>query len=208
MDINRRKFMLTSASLSGVALAGCIEPGETISELPRPVYGNEDAELELHIFDDFACPVCQDFVLNHYPQLKEEYVDKGLVQIHHYDWPIPVHPRWSSEMANTARAVQDEEGNEAFFEFKTLLYENQDNISVDVMSQLLDSLNIENQQEILERGSTSVYQPVLDADKDEGSRRGVGGTPTVYLNRDDDEEPEQIPDFTYDTISGVLDAQL
>lgn len=209
MNINRRKFMLkSSASLGVVAVAGCIEPGGRVSELPRPIRGDEDAPLTLHIFDDFACPVCQDFILNHYPNIVEEYIEEGLVNLHHYDWPIPVHPRWSSEMANTARSVQDKEGNEMFFEFKTLLYENQNNISVDVMSQLLDQLGVDNNSEILEDGSNSVYQPVIDADRDEGTQRGVGGTPTVFIAGEGFDEPEQLPDYTYDTISGVLDAQL
>ncbi len=208
MNINRRKFMISSVGVGSIALAGCIEPGERISDLPRPILGDEDAPLSLHVFDDFACPVCQDFVLNHFPQIKEEYIDEGLVNIHHYDFSIPTHPRWSSEMANTARAVQDQEGNDVFFDFKTLLYENQDNISVDIMSQLLNELDISNSEEILEAGSNALYQPVLDEDKNEGERRGVGGTPTLYIDGDNFDEPEQLPTYTYDSVSDVLDAQL
>ncbi len=208
MNINRRKFMIASASVGGVALAGCIESGERVSELPRPILGDEDAPLSLHVFDDFACPVCQDFILNHFPQIRDEYVDEGLVNIHHYDFVIPTHPRWSSEMANTARAVQDQEGNDMFFEFKTLLYENQDNISVDVMGSLLDELDIDNSAEILEAGSNTLYQPVLDEDKQEGERRGVGGTPTLYIDGENFDEPDQLPDFTSDSVISVLDAQL
>jgi len=206
--MNRRKFMLTSIGAGSIALAGCIEPGEQVSELPRPIYGDEDADLELHVYDDFACPACQDFVLNHKPTIISEYVDEGLVNIHHYDWPIPTHNRWSSEMANTARAVQDLEGEDEFFEFTRLLYENQADISVDRMNQLLEELELDEQaDEILERGSNSVYQPVIDADRQNGDERGVEGTPTVFLDGDD-VESERIPSFDAETISGVLDAQL
>lgn len=200
--------MLTSIGAGSIALAGCIEPGEQVSELPRPVLGDEDTGLELHVYEDFACPACQQFELDEKPQIVSDYVDEGLVSIHHYDWPIPTHNRWSSEMANTARAVQDFEGTEKFFEFKTLLYENQANISVDVMNQLLEELDIaEESTEILERGSNSLYQPVIDADKQNGDERGVQGTPTVFIDGDD-VDSEAIPSFDADTISSVLDAQL
>ncbi len=207
---NRRKFlkMTTLASAIPMGLAGCLEPGETIDELPRPKMGDEDAPLEMYVFDDYACPVCQDFALNHLPQLTEEYIDEGLVEYYHYDWPIPTHPRWSSEMANAARAVQDLEGNDAFFEFKTSLYEQQDNISVDVMRDIAEQLDITDVDTVLERGSNSVYQPVIDADRQYGDELGVGGTPTVYIGGDNFDELEQLPDYTYDTLSETFDAQL
>lgn len=210
MNTNRRKFLKMSAvtSASTIALSGCIEPGETIDELPRPKMGDEDAPLEIHVFDDYSCPVCQDFVLNHLPQIIDEYIEEGLVEYHHYDWPIPVHPRWSSEMANAARAVQDTEGNDTFFEFKTLLYEQQDNISVDVMRNIAEELDVTDVDTVLERGSNSVYQPVIDDDKQYGNELGVGGTPTVFIGGDNFEELEQLPDYTYDTLSQTFDAQL
>lgn len=207
MNLNRRKFLTTSA-ITSIALAGCIEPGETVDELPRPVMGSDDATLELHVFEDFSCPACQDFNQNHFPQIKEEYIDEGLVRFYHYDWPIPVHPRWSTEMANGARAVQDKHGDDTFFEFKSLLYENQSNISVDVMRQLAENLEIDDVEYILESASISAYQPVIDTDVAEGNQRNVGGTPTVFIGGDSFDNLEVLPTFTYEVISDTLDAQL
>ena len=208
MNLNRRNYLkVSAASIGGISIAGCIEPGETVDELPNPVLGDEDAPLELHIFEDYSCQVCQDFNINHLPQLKEEYIDEGVVKMYHYDWPIPVHPRWSSEMANAARAVQDTDGNDEFFEFKKLLFENQDNISVDVMREISEGMNLSDVTYVLESGSNSVYQPVIDTDVDYGNSLGVGGTPTVFVGGEPFDELDRLPTYTYDVISGVIDAQ-
>lgn len=197
-----------SVGVSGLALAGCIEPGETVDNLPRPVMGNEDASVEIHVFEDFSCGACQDFVLNHLPNIKEEYIDEGLVTYYHYDWPIPVHPRWSSEMANGARAVQDKEGDELFFEYKKLLFENQSNISVDVMRDLAEEIGVEDVDYVLESASNSMYQPVIDSDVQEGNDRGVEGTPTVFIGGDSFDDLEALPDYQYETIASTIEAQL
>ena len=209
MNLNRRSYLkMSSASIAGISLAGCIEPGETINELPRPTLGSDDATVELHVFEDFSCHVCQDYNLNHLPQIKEDYIDEGSVKYFHYDWPIPVHPRWSSEMANAARAVQDKEGNDAYFAFKKLLFENQGNISVDVMRDIAESMDIEDVTYVLESGSNSVYQPVIDADREEGDSLGVSGTPTVFVAGDNFDGLKQLPNYTYDVLSGVIDANV
>ncbi len=200
--MNRRKFIAASAGAAGMAIAGCIELGETVDELPRPIKGDEDAPVTLEVFEDFACPACQDFITNVVPDLESEYIDEGDVQFHHYDWPIPTDNRWSYEMANAARAVQDREGEEAFFEYKELLYEDQSNISEDVLRTAAEEVGIEDVEGVLDDAANSVYQPVIDDDTEEGNQLEVEVIPTVFVNG------EMMPDFSYETLTGAIDPEL
>lgn len=202
MDLNRRKFLSASAGVAGISIAGCVEPGETVSELPRPTIGEDDAPVTVSVFEDYMCPTCQRFEQNVSPQIISNYVETGDVKYQYYDWPIPVQSRWSYEVANAARYVQDNLGSEVFFDFKSIMYDNQSNMSEDVIRTAGEEVGVSNVEELIEQAANSVYQPVIESDVDEGRERGVGGTPTVFVNG------EVLPTFTFDVISSTVDAQL
>lgn len=206
--INRRNFIKSSAAIGTVSIAGCLDPGETVNEMDRPIIGDEDAEFELHVFEDYSCPACQDFVLNHKSQIEDNYIDTGVAQLHHYDYPIPVNRRWSTELANVSRAVKDLEDSETFFEFTNILYENQGDMSVSIIRDAAENVGVSDIDYVVESGSASRYQPVIDDDYDEGQAREIGGTPTVYILGGPFEEPEALPAYTADVVSNVLDSNM
>jgi len=202
MDLNRRKFVAASIGTASLGLAGCIDSVETVDELPRPTIGEDDAPVTLESYDDLMCPACQEFSLQVLPQVVEEYVDTGDVKVQFYDWPIPVQPRWSHELANASRYVQDLEGNDAYYQFKTQLYENQSNISVDMLRQIGEEQGVTDVDSLIEDAANSVYQPVIDADKSDGTERGVDVTPTIFING------EVIPNYSFDVVSSTIDSNL
>ena len=209
MDINRRNFLKASAiSVSTISLAGCTEPGEQVSELPQPMIGNEESSVEIHVFEDYSCGVCREYVLNHFPNLKSDYIDEDLISYYHHDWPIPVHPRWSNELANAARAVQDKQGVDAFFDFAKTVYENQSNMDVDVIRNAAENAGVSDVEYVLESGSNQLYSPVINKDFKYGQTLGVRGTPTVFVGGDNFDELEMLPDYRFQTIAGVIEAQL
>ena len=50
--------------------------------------GNENAKVEIFIFESLTCPHCADFHKNIYPNLKSDFIDKGLVQIYFKSFPL------------------------------------------------------------------------------------------------------------------------
>ena len=50
--------------------------------------GNENAKVKIFIFESLTCPHCADFHENIYPNLKSDFIDKGLVQIYFKNFPL------------------------------------------------------------------------------------------------------------------------
>ena len=50
--------------------------------------GNENAKVKIFIFESLTCPYCANFHKNIYPDLKSDFIDKGLVQIYFKNFPL------------------------------------------------------------------------------------------------------------------------
>ncbi len=212
MQQTRRTYLATTGTLAvGTALAGCLG-GESdnvetsyecdlierdpVDELPQPRLGPEDADATVAVFEDFACPGCRDFALGDLADLKADFSDS--VAFEHYDLPIPVSD-WSERVANAARSIQDEHDDEAFFEFSTAAYENQDDYSWQVIGDIADDVGAD-PCVVLSDAATETYSAVLDANVDEGRQRDVPGTPTVFVDG-------EMVDASYGAVEAALDAE-
>ena len=212
MQQTRRTYLAATGALAvGTALAGCLGNGsddvetsyecdlierDPVSELPQPRLGPEDAEATVAVFEDFACPGCRNFALGDLADLKADFSDS--VAFEHYDFPIPVSD-WSERVANAARSVQDEHGDEAFFEFSTAAYENQADYSWQVIGDVADDVGAE-PCVVLSDAATETYSAVLDANRTEGQQRDIPETPTVFV---DGQEVES----SYDAVEAALDVE-
>lgn len=45
------------------------------------VYGSESAQLTIFLFSSYSCSFCRKFFENVYPELKNNYIDKGIVRL-------------------------------------------------------------------------------------------------------------------------------
>ena len=55
----------------------------------NPIYeGNPDAKIELIIYESLTCGHCADFHKNVYPDLKKNFIDKGLANIEFRSFPL------------------------------------------------------------------------------------------------------------------------
>ena len=50
--------------------------------------GNDYAKVQIFVFESLTCPHCANFHKNIYPDLKKDFIDKGLVQIHFKNFPL------------------------------------------------------------------------------------------------------------------------
>ena len=57
----------------------------------NPIYeGNVDAKIELIIYESLTCGHCADFHKNVYPDLKKNFIDKGLIKIEFRSFPFDI----------------------------------------------------------------------------------------------------------------------
>jgi protein-disulfide isomerase len=59
----------------------------------NPVKGNIGAGLILIEFTDYECPFCGRYVRETFPQILNQYIDKGLIQYTVADLPLPMHSK-------------------------------------------------------------------------------------------------------------------
>jgi len=83
----------------------------------RPVIVDPEADVVVQAFEDFTCGHCATYKLEHFPTIREEYIDPGEVRYEHWDFPIPVNETWAVPVASAARGVGARQGAEAFFSF-------------------------------------------------------------------------------------------
>lgn len=224
MNQTRRTYLVATGALAvGTTLAGCLgnDDGietayagvdaadvettyeceltdrDPVSELPQPRVGPEDAEITVAVFEDFGCPACREFALGALADLKADFADDDAVAFDHYDFPVGA-SEWSEQVANAARSVQDEQGDEAFFEFSTAAYENQATHSWQVIGETAEAAGAD-PCAVLSDAANAVYEPVLQTNLDEGWDRGVEGTPTVFVNGNQVENQ-------YDNITATIEA--
>jgi len=117
-----------------------------------------------------------------YPQIKENYVDEGLVRYVFKDFPLNnIHPQ-ASVAAQAARCAGDQD---SFLEMHDLLFARQNEWSgkspTDIFAGYANELGIDSAalEQCLADGT---YADAVDADLQEGVQLGVTGTPAFFIN--------------------------
>ncbi|WP_144901149.1 DsbA family protein [Halobellus captivus] len=177
---------------------------DSVSSLPRPALGPEDAPVTVDVFEDFACPHCQTFTTSVYPEIKSNYVDSGDVLYRFFDFPIPVDETWSWAAASAARAVQDHGDVETFFTFTERVYENQGDLpdsGYQIVHDIANDLDVDGCT-VAAAADQEPYREVAETDRETGSDRGVPGTPAVYV------DGELLDNYGWESVSSAIDSRL
>ena len=67
----------------------------------NPIYeGSPDAKIQLIIYESLTCSHCADFHKNIYPNLKEDFIDKGYVKIEFRNFPLVMAALNASKIAH------------------------------------------------------------------------------------------------------------
>ncbi len=67
----------------------------------NPIYeGNIDAKIQLIIYESLTCGHCADFHNNVYPELKKDFIDKGLAKIEFRSFPLDLAALNASKIAH------------------------------------------------------------------------------------------------------------
>ena len=147
-----------------------------------PVLGKSSAKVELVEFSDFQCPYCKQFFNETYKQLKEKYIDTGKVKLVFRHFPLTnIHP-FAQKAGEAAECASRQK---KFFEYHDVLFEkgqsNGTGLAVSDLKQYAKDLGLNTSKfnSCLDNGETA---EIVKGDQATGSKVGVSGTPTAFVN--------------------------
>ena len=141
-----------------------------------PSLGPEDAPVTIVDFSDYECPYCAQYHLTVFHELKEKY--SGKIRFVHKDFPL-VGIHGNAFSASEAALCANEQ--DAFWEYQTLLYENDAGFGAEayiLYAQKL-GLDIDSFNECI---TENRYTDAVQADYDFAVNLGVQSTPTFFIN--------------------------
>jgi len=149
-------------------------PAQTIDLKHAPAHGPATAPVSLVEFSDFECPYCAEAApIVH--QLLAAYPTQVRLAFKHY--PLPMHKE--SPLAHEAALAAAEQGK--FWEMHDLLFDSQDKLTRDDLIAKAKQLNLDVPR-FTKDLDTHRFKPQVDADRQEGNRLGVDGTPFFFIN--------------------------
>ena len=196
---SRRTFH--AAASAGIAgLAGCLGGGGGESEgrdcsgeqrsVEVPAAGDPDSDVTVAAYEDFACPGCREYVLNVLPRIEDEYVEPGAIAYEHHDLPIPVDEKWSWKVPNAAFVVFEEAGREAYYEFIPNAYQHQGDYSEETVVGVATELGAD-EGAVRDALESEPFCEQLNESRSAALDRGVEATPTVFVNDQQLESPDE-----------------
>ena len=163
-------------------------PANTVDGGTAVALGPPDAPVTVDVYEDFQCPVCQQFEAGTGQTLDQLMAD-GTISVHYH--PIAFLDRassteYSTRALNAAAVVLDTAGTQAFEEFHDLLFADQP---------AEGSAGLTDDQLISYAGQAGATGPTVAADirdrtyegwtqrvTDQSSKDGITGTPTIKVN--------------------------
>ena len=148
---------------------------KTISE------GNADAKIKIVVFESLTCSHCANFHKNVYPSLKEDFIDKGYVNIEFRNFPLDMAAMNASKIAHCRN-----DGNSEILHY---LFDNQEQW---VKGKTIEELN-KNIKIFIEKSNLNLDVDVCLSNKEaedhiledriEGAKKfKIDATPTLIIN--------------------------
>jgi protein-disulfide isomerase len=145
--------------------------------------GDPNAPVVIIEYTDFQCPFCSRYFEQTFSQIKENFVDKGLVYYIFKDFPLTnIHPQ-AVKAAEAARCAGDQD---SYSQMHGKLFSSQGEWSgrsnaSELFIKYAEDLGLDSDSfaACLENGQ---YEAAVMQDLDEGTQLGVNGTPAFFIN--------------------------
>ena len=182
-EVTIRNGHTSQQMLPGTADAAPAAPGAPTRvevSVPRnaPSRGSARAPVVIQVFSDFQCPFCAR-VGPTMDQLLAGYA--GRVRLVWRDLPLPFHPN-ARPAAEAAREVFRQGGHAKFWEYHTLLFENQRNLTRETLERLAAQVGGIDMQEFRQALDSGRHRAAVDADAAVAQAAGINGTPGFVIN--------------------------
>ena len=169
------------------------------NQLKAFIEGNENAKIEILVYESLTCPHCATFHNEVYPNLKKNFIDKGLVKIEFKSFPLDIVALNASKIAHCKN-----DGKPDILHF---LFDNQ---SVWLKGETIDQIN-SNLKVITNKENFGIdftkcienkkIEDYILEDRIEGERKfKIDSTPTLIINNKKFDKP-----LTYKNLKKAIE---
>ncbi len=177
---DRRSGAITAdLTTSGASVAAWADNDAPIPvDSKDPVWGKREAPVTMVLFSDYQCPYCSR-VEKSFEQVKTEYgPDK--VRIVWKNRPLSFHPN-AKPAAEAGEGVFQLKGNDAFWKFHKLAFDNQKDLSRESYEKWAAAVGVP--MPAFKAGLDShKWAAKVEADDAIANKIGAGGTPATFVN--------------------------
>jgi protein-disulfide isomerase len=173
----------TGSQGSAGALAGAAEANKLFDGIPQSgeVLGKPKAPIEMRMFIDVQCPVCQNYETAYLPTVVQKYIRTGKVQLHLKPWAF-LGPQSTTGRLGVIAAAKQNKG----YEYSKVLYDNQGQeesgwLNGREMALIAASVNGLNLSRWRDDVNSSASQSTADAVDALAKQMNVQGTPTIFV---------------------------
>jgi len=165
------------------ALPGAAEANNLFKGIPQngEVVGNPKAPIEMQMFIDVQCPVCQNYEVSYLPTVVQKYIKSGKVQLHLKPWAF-IGPQSTTGRLGVIAAADQNKG----YEYSKLLYDNQGQeesgwLTGREMALIAASVSGLDLGQWRDDVNSSASQSTASAVDDLAKKMNVQGTPTIFV---------------------------
>ena len=163
------------------------------------VEGNEDAKIEILVYESLTCPHCATFHKEIYPDLKKDFIDKGLAKIEFKNFPLDLAGLNASKIAHCK--------NDGKSDILHFLYYNQD---IWTKGETIEQINL-NLKAFINKGNFEIdfnkcinnkkIEDHILEDRIEGVKKfEINSTPTLIINNKKFDKP-----LTYKNLKKAIE---
>lgn len=142
-----------------------------------PIKGSKDATVTIIEFSEYQCPFCEKFFTQTLPLIEKNYINTGKARLVFRDFPLGFH-QYAQKAAEAAECA-DEQGK--FWEYHDTLFKNQGSLEITSLKNYAKDLALDETtfNDCLDSGKMTAE---VQKDIEDGSKYGVTGTPTFFIN--------------------------
>ncbi len=175
-----KKLFTLLTFLTGLALLMPLQSANAYEDLS---YGERNAPVTIEVFDDYQCPFCARLQETMSSTEIQNLVSNGKVKLVFKDFPLAFHTN-AKKAAQAINAVYEIDPDQGM-DMRQKLYDNQSRLGTSTPDQLLEDYAVEvgiSRAEFQKHYPAQANITEIEADIAEGSRRGVSGTPSYFIN--------------------------
>jgi protein-disulfide isomerase len=160
----------------------------------NPILGNDTAKLVMVEFVDYQCPYCSRYVRETFPQIMEQYIDKGILQYAVIDNPLGMH-KMALKAAEASHCAKEQN---KFWEIHKLMMTKQE--ALDDLNSFASVLNLGMQgfEDCLKKDK---YKDQIGKESELSTKLGVLGVPGFIIASANPEIRSKMKGITF--ISGA-----
>ena len=155
----------------------------------NPIYeGSVDAKIQLIMYESLTCSHCADFHNNVYPDLKKNFIDKGLIKIEFRNFPLDMAALNASKIAH---CKNDGKSDILHFLFNNQKQWVKGNKIEEINSQLKKLIDLEKHEIDFDKciDNKKVEDHILEDRIEAVKKYKINSTPTLIINNKKFDKP-------------------